>query len=274
MIFSSNSVLFGYIARRMSESKIKRIQVLNGEISDDEARAFVAEVEGHFAHEGTTIYKARNEIKVIGKYNVKSFGIPNFLNRVVYAFLRKPKAVRAYENALRLIRKGIPTPVPYGYVLYRNCCLLYESYLVTEQLSLSRSMYEFGYTVHKNDAREALWAFGRFTAMMHEKGVLHLDYSPGNILFDRNADGTYSFALVDVNRLRFSDRPISVEEGTKNMRRLWGEPEVLREIAYAYAEARGANSEKVYGLLIKSHKDFWAKRDTRWIHTPWNELQA
>ena len=251
--------------------RIQRIEQVNPRVADDEASAFIREVERHFAHEGETIYKSRNEIKVIGRYNVKKFGVPNPLNRVVYALLRKPKAMRAYDNARALLRMGIPTPIPLGVVLHRTGCAIGESYLITEQLSLGRSMYEFGHTAHRADAEEALQAFGRFTAMLHEKGVLHLDYSPGNILFDRNSDGTYSFALVDVNRLRLSSEPVPLSEGVKNMRRLWGEPPVLREIAFAYAEARDADPDAVFSLLSKAHAAFWKGRDTRWIHTPWNE---
>lgn len=254
--------------------RIQRIERVNPDAADDEARAFIREVERHFAHEGTTIYKSRNEIKVIGKYNVKKFCVPNFFNRVVYTSVRRPKAARAYENALSLLRTGIPTPVPLGIVLFRTVWTIGESYLITEQSPLGRSMYEFGHTDHRADIKEALQAFGRFTAMLHEKGVLHLDYSPGNILFDRNRDGTYSFALVDVNRLRFSLKPVSLSEGARNMRRLWGDPPVLREIASAYAEARHADPDDVFSLLSKAHASFWRGRDTRWIHTPWNERDA
>lgn len=254
--------------------RIQRIERLNPDAADVEARAFIREVERHFSHEGKTIYKARNEIKVIGRYNVKKFGVPNFFNRVVYASLRNPKAIRAYENALSLLRMGIPTPVPFGIVMLRTGWTLGESYLITEQLPLGRSMYEFGHTDHRADTKEVLQSFGRFTAMLHDKGVLHLDYSPGNILFDRNDDGTYSFALVDVNRLRFSSKPVSLSEGVRNMRRLWGDPPVLREIAFAYAEARHTDPNDVFSLLSKAHASFWKGRDTRWIHTPWNERDA
>ena len=136
---------------------------MNPETADDEARAFIREVERHFSHEGTTIYKSRNEIKVIGRYNVKKFCVPNFFNRVVYTSVRRPKAVRAYENALSLLRMGISTPVPLGIVLFRIGWTMGESYLITEQSPLGRSMYEFGHTDHRADIKEALQAFGRRT---------------------------------------------------------------------------------------------------------------
>ena len=64
--------------------------------------------------EGKTIYKARNEIKVFEvdgvELNVKRYRVPLLINRVIYRFFRQPKAVRAYEYALRLVAKGFETP--------------------------------------------------------------------------------------------------------------------------------------------------------------------
>ena len=52
------------------------------------------------------------------------------------------------------------------------------------------------------DARVLLEALAQFTAAQHDRGVLHLDYNPGNILV-RSEGGGFQFALVDLNRLRF-----------------------------------------------------------------------
>lgn len=77
---------------------------------------FVRRVPRIFSEEGKTIYKARNEIKVFEvdgvELNVKRYRIPLLINRVIYRFFRQPKAVRAYEYALRLVAKGFETPAP------------------------------------------------------------------------------------------------------------------------------------------------------------------
>ena len=71
---------------------------------------FVRRVPRIFSEEGKTIYKARNEIKVFEvdgvELNVKRYRVPFLINRVIYRFFRQPKAVRAYEYALRLVAKG------------------------------------------------------------------------------------------------------------------------------------------------------------------------
>ena len=57
-----------------------------------------------------------------------------------------------------------------------------------------------GGKVEGNEDR--LLAFARYTAALHQAGILHLDYSPGNILIHHNEIDGYSFSLVDVNRMQ------------------------------------------------------------------------
>ena len=61
--------------------------------------------------------------------NVKRYRVPHLINRVIYRFFRQPKAVRAYEYALRLVAKGFETPAPIAYILFRKKGFLEYSYL-------------------------------------------------------------------------------------------------------------------------------------------------
>jgi serine/threonine protein kinase len=45
-------------------------------------------------------------------------------------------------------------------------------------------------------------AFAAFSWQLHEKGVYHIDYSPGNVLIKKEKD-RYIFSIVDVNRMKF-----------------------------------------------------------------------
>ncbi len=61
----------------------------------------------------------RNKIKLFdwnGKtINIKSFKIPNIINKVAYKYFRKSKAKRSFEYATILLEKGIGTPAPVSY---------------------------------------------------------------------------------------------------------------------------------------------------------------
>jgi hypothetical protein len=47
---------------------------------------------------------------------------------------------------------------------------------------------------------QILFAIGRFTAALRQRGVWHRDYSRGNILF--NEDGSH-IEIIDLNRIRW-----------------------------------------------------------------------
>jgi len=213
-----------------------------------------------FFSQGEIIYNARNQIRVIegsdGQfYNVKRYCCPQWFNRIAYTWLRPSKAQRAYENALRLQALYIATPRPIAYILCGRH-LLAESYLLTEQVPYTHRLYEWGDGL--TDGREDLMrAFGRFTARMHQQGVLHLDYSPGNILYDR-VDQTWQFSLVDINRMHFG--PVSFAQGCANMGRLWGEEAVYHLIAEGYAMESQTDVETCYRLMWQAHQQFWKNR--------------
>ncbi len=211
-----------------------------------------------FSHQGEVIYDARNQIRLITAPDgtelcVKRFHQPRFLNRIGYSFLRAPKAKRAYDNALRLLSYGIGTPMPVAYILCGKG-LLAESYLVTEKSTLRHTFYEFrdGVIAGKEDL---IQSFARFSARIHETGVLPLDYSPGNILYDR-VNGEWQFELVDINRMHFGK--VSEKQGCCNFCRLWGKTDFFDVLAPAYAQARHMDEKQCREWVLDSRKHFWA----------------
>jgi len=216
-----------------------------------------------FFSTGEVIYDARNQIRVMHTPDhievcVKRFHAPRFLNRIIYTYLRSPKAVRAWENAQRLTALNIATPMPIAYILRHRHGLLAESYLITVKSPLTRRFYEF--REHGIEGYESvIRQLALFTADMHEKQVLHRDYSPGNILFDVDANGTVHFDLVDINRMTF-DRPITPRIAAKNFCRLWGKEDFFTLLATTYAEARGWDTQSFTQQVIYYWKKFWRHR--------------
>lgn len=222
-------------------------------------RTWLEQLPDTFFQQGEVIYDARNQIRVIDgpdgkRYNVKRYCCPIWINRIVYTWFRSPKAVRAYYNALVLQQKGIATPEPIGYILCGKTTLR-ESFLITEQIPLAHRLYEWGDGVTEG-REDAMRSFGRFTANMHNQDILHLDYSPGNILYD-GQKGKWEFSVVDINRMHFGK--VSIETGCANMGRLWGEEPMYRFIAEGYAAERHADSETCYRKMWQAHQDFWSK---------------
>lgn len=218
-----------------------------------------------FEQSGTTIYKDRNEVKVMEwngcLINVKKYTIPNVINRVVYTTLRKPKAVRAYHYANILKENGISTPEPIGYRFEKEGIILGYSYLVTIHLPSQKMLYEFG-EGGVEGREDIVRGVGAFAGKLHEAGILHLDFSPGNVLYDRVDSGEIKFNLVDINRLSFGQ--VSIRKGCASFARLWGGKEFLDLLSESYAKARGErNVEMVRAWIHKYHRRYWSHR------SPW-----
>lgn len=223
-------------------------------------QSFINRLPEIFLSEGEYLHDGRNKIKIFVdeglKMNVKRYRIPLFFNRFVYLYLRKTKAERAYEYALRLRQMGINTPSPIAYILEKKGGLLGYSYFVSLQMDYPRRFYEFGKASLTEENINILKEFGRYTARLHEQGVFHQDYSPGNILFDIHA-GKPEFCIVDINRMFFG--PVSLKKGCGNFARLWGSPDMFRLMATAYAETRGMDTATVCNEVLKARRTYWQK---------------
>ena len=223
-------------------------------------QAFIQQIPSIFLSEGAYLHDGRNKIKIFEfaglRLNVKRYRIPLFINRLVYVYLRHPKALRAYEYARRLQSMQIPTPTPIAYILEKQGGLLGFSYFISLQVDYPRRFYEFGSARLTPSEQEILTAFGIFTARLHEQGVYHQDYSPGNILFEQK-NGQTDFCLVDINRMEFG--PVSFRKGCANFARLWGSPQMFRIIARAYARSRHFEEEATCREVLKQREKYWRK---------------
>lgn len=224
---------------------------------------FLKRLPQTFEEQGEILYHRRNVIKRIKiqnyDINVKRYGIPSFLNRLIYTFFRTPKGKRAYQYPAILLSKGFETPEPIAYIEERKWGLLSHAYFVSKQCPYSRNFYEFGNTAPET-CIDLIEAFARYTASLHKAGIYHLDYSPGNILFDK-IDETYHFSLVDINRMSFGN--VSIEKGCANFARLWGQKEFFIQLARYYASAREADESYCTERILYYRHKFWSRYQKR-----------
>ena len=182
---------------------------------------FIDRLPDIFHTEGETIFKARNELKIFEQHGlelaVKSFKTPHFINKVAYSVLRASKAERSYQYASKLLDKGIPTPKPVAYIEIKKYGRLFNSFLVSLKSRFRREIRELIHSPDMPEAYPVLRDFVQFTADIHQKGVFHKDYSPGNILFGKTGD-RYEFELVDLNRMQF--REVDLKAGCKSFDKL------------------------------------------------------
>lgn len=220
---------------------------------------FIAAVPAIFEEQGEVIYAGRNLIKVLQTetvaINVKRYRIPGWFNRLVYSFIRPSKGFRAFSYPRRLAALGIETPEPVAYIEERKWGVIGISYFLSVQSPYRYTLYRLG-DANLDDCRDLVKAFARFTAYLHQVGVYHRDYSPGNILFDR-IDGVFRFCLVDINRMGFG--PVDMKAGCANFARLWGQTPLFELLADTYADARGYDRDECRKLVLRYRRRFWKR---------------
>ncbi|MDR2953502.1 MAG: hypothetical protein LBV43_00275 [Prevotella sp.] len=219
---------------------------------------YIKALPDNFLNGGTTIYSGRNTIKVFEenglKLNVKFFKKPIFINQIVYANFRQSKAKRSYLYATELKKNGFETPDPVAYMeLKKHGLLKYCIYIsIHEDFDGMMRILQRGSV---NDYKDLITRFAKYTAELHEKQILHLDYSSGNILY-KKLNGQYVFYLVDLNRMKFNKK-ISMETAAFNFRRLWGSDQMIEYFVEEYARIRCFDKEKCLIMTFKCRKNFW-----------------
>lgn len=189
----------------------------------------------------------RNKIKIFDlegqQINVKSFKIPNLVNKVAYRFFRKSKAERSFNYAHQLLSRGIGTPFPIAYAEEKSGLGFKKSYYASEHLVCDLTYRTLVEDTDYPGREKILRAFTKFTFDLHEKQIQFLDHSPGNTLIRLN-NGEYQFFLVDLNRMNF--KALSFEERMQNFSRLTPYKEMVAIMASEYSRLINRPEEEVY----------------------------
>lgn len=241
--------------------------ILNKEF--EQYKDFVENIPNIFDKEGSLVYQSRNVIKSFDvdgtTLNVKSYKIPILINKIVYTFFRKSKARRAYEYALELMERGFLTPTPIAYIETKKFGLLNRSFFISLHTPMQGNMRLINDGDKSNEGKEELIkAFAEYTAQLHEAGILHCDYSPGNILYekyDENGVSRYRFSLIDINRMQF--RPVSIEMGCENFGRMRGNDEFFKMFATYYAQARKGDVDRCVTDFLYYKREDRRKRERK-----------
>lgn len=209
----------------------------------------------NFETQGTIFISGkRNKIKLfdLGRLtvNVKSFKVPNVINKIVYRFFRKSKARRSYEFACTLLEKGIGTPQPIAYFENRTPFSLQDSYYMSEQLQADLTFRELIEVPDYPEHEIILRQFTQFTYRLHELGIEFLDHTPGNTLIKKAGHEHYEFFLVDLNRMQFHSR-MSFRQRIINMAKLTPEPRLVEVMCDEYAKLYGRPYDEVHRLMVK-----------------------
>ena len=234
---------------------MKEHKVFNKDLSSESIEEITKSIHSFDAIEGG--FGSRNFIKNISvdgiKLNIKSFKIPNLVNKFAYKFFRKSKARRSFEYGNKLMELGINTPKPVAYFEYSTLFSFDKSFYISEQYNNELTYRELINDHDYPGFEEILRAFTRFTFLLHEKGINFLDHSPGNTLIKKVGDN-YEFYLVDLNRMKF--QTMSFEERMKNFAKLSPKDVMLDIMCDEYAKLYPSKSKEeiTKTMYFYSHK--------------------
>ena len=220
--------------------------------------SFITKIPVLFEQEGELVYIARNQLR---HYSVEGYDVivkrykqPHLINRIAYTYIRPSKAKRAYEYALKLLKLGINSPAPIAYIEQYKSGLLTYGYFISIYEKKYSVIRDFMSGIQTDDSLLKELAF--YIADLHSKGVLHLDMSPGNILYYKE-ETNYNFTLIDINRMQFLPT-VSKIKRFKSFKRLAENESVLTTIAKQYAEASGMDVTETVTEISKYSTNFFS----------------
>ncbi|TVR43705.1 MAG: hypothetical protein EA402_08995 [Planctomycetota bacterium] len=211
------------------------------------------------------IYRGRNHllrgISPWGEVVIKSFRVPSILQALGYT-CRRSKALRSLVNGLILQRLGMPTPQPIAAVEERDGWRLRRSWYVCALVSDAHTI-RGDLDAPNITASRRISQCGALAGVMHNAGLLHADFSPGNIIFSMNGDPY----LVDINRMRLGR--VSACLGAGSIARMYAKGESRDIFCAAYAHVRGLRYASVQRRYTAAYRWLHVQRELKNALRPW-----
>jgi len=221
-------------------------------------QSLIDHIEMHFQQTSQILHAERNEIRIVPfegeDYVVKSFRIPHIINRFAYRYLRPSKAKRSYQYSSRLGTKICPEPI--AYIEQFQYGLLARSYFISRHFHYDFTIRPLLDQVAFENRSEILRQFASFTYHLHQRGILHRDYSPGNILIKQQPH-KYVFKIIDVNRMQF--KALSLQDRLSNFARLMVDDATMKIMLDRYANLIDKPQHEILAMAI-AYRDQFAHR--------------
>ena len=235
--------------------------VVKADSASGEMIRFLEELPVKFSTGGEEVFRRRNVLKsfeVEGeKVVVKKFKLPGLFQRWLQAGALPSKAEKSFKNAETLLKAGVLTPSPLGYLVRTEGHLLKEEYYACRMEELPNALD----LIRKEDGSvnvSLCEAVACHIVAMHSKGVCHGDLILSNFLVKDEGEGI-SFSMIDTDRCRFYKR-MGRLRCCKDLRRVSRDMLVHRTVVCSYAKARGWNLKMTLFLVGLFKAPFEARK--------------
>ena len=243
-----------YLQQHRTKIKLKiqihpKYEYLRKDILDIVAGNYIADKV--YCNKRNTVEKVTiQECEVV----VKKYKTPNIVNQIAYSHLRKSKARRAYEYALRLLENGVDTPFPIAYIEITENGLFKSSYFIAKYTPARLMRDLFTGVITGEEKKHAIEELTDFTIATHTKKILPLDYNPDNIFYTVDKEnGHYSFALTDINRMKFDKEP-TLDDALRSFHQFGAREDTFHEFISYYCKKTNTNIEHAYKKFVAECK--------------------
>ncbi|MBA5248711.1 MAG: hypothetical protein FE834_04130 [Gammaproteobacteria bacterium] len=231
--------------------------VVKQQLIDARYQPLVDGIECYFAQSNVVLQDDRNTIKEVvferETLVVKSYKKLGWLRGVIYTYLEKSKACRAYEYGLRIAEF---TPEVIARIEYFQP-LIGKSYFICRKFEadfdIRRPLLEVGFS----DRVPIFQQFAAFVYQLHQNHIFHQDLSPGNVLIEKNQQG-YVFKIIDINRMCF--KTLNIQQCAKNFNKLWADDTDLSVMLKAYAKLAQFDEVSFVQLGVKYNQQNKARK--------------
>lgn len=257
-------IIFAKNMGHMAEKQLYRINPLYA--GDKSIESFVVGLHDSFNNNGRIVYNKRNTLKIMStgseampEVAVKKFKPLGFLRGFYYTYIGRSKSERCFDYAIELEARGITTPEPLAYVEVSHFGVVKYCYYVCKSVELPAIING----IYREDSYDDTMAqnFASMAATMHCAGVVHGDLNCDNVLYRQNHDGTFSFTLIDINRMKFYPRGTTVpdHEAMADMCCFTRSLKIMRKVAIYYVKARGWDSDMI-DVMVEMKRKFNRRR--------------
>jgi serine/threonine protein kinase len=140
---------------------------------------------------------------------IKHFLVPN-RRAVLRQWVRRGKGRNEGKRSVHLATIGVPTITPVALGEQRKRKFLFENYLVTPAISdtipldefVERRLPEWPEPEQSSIRRKLARAVAVMTAQLHDAGLLHHDFHPGNILVRLERADQLELFMIDLDAMR------------------------------------------------------------------------
>lgn len=158
---------------------------------------------------------------------IKHYRVPG-LRAKIRQWFRSGKARNEGEKALKLAGIGVGTVEPVALGEQRQFGVIFENYLVTKEIPdvqpldtfLEKTLRQFDLRKEQSIRRKIGDELARLCARLHEKGFVHNDFHPGNVLIRLDQNDNPHLMLIDLDALALRPVPLPLKEIRDNLAQL------------------------------------------------------